>query len=124
MPIENFLTEQELKSYVPELGRLLWSEETDFTPQKIQAYSELNNELSSRGFNPAEIMPRLYIRKAGITEKGRLQRENAVMNFFESIRSYQQRAADLDVLELQPLIDRFAKAKWLTGQNIDAPDYC
>ena len=46
------------------------------------------------------------------------------MNFFESIRSYQQRAADLDVLELQPLIDRFAKAKWLTGQNIDAPDYC
>jgi len=68
MPIENFLIEQELKSYVPELGRLLWSEETDFTPQKIQAYSELNNELSSRGFNPAEIMPRLYIRKAGITE--------------------------------------------------------
>ncbi len=68
MPLEEYLTENDLKSCIPELSRFLWNEETDFTPQKQKAIEEVTMELSSRGFNPAEIMPRLYIRYAGTTE--------------------------------------------------------
>lgn len=68
MPLEEYLTEDDLKSCIPELSRFLWSEETDFTPQKQKAIEEVTLELSNRGFNPAEIMPRLYIRYAGTTE--------------------------------------------------------
>jgi hypothetical protein len=68
MPLEEYLTENDLKSCIPELSRFLWSEETDFTPQKQKAIEEVTLELSNRGFNPAEIMPRLYIRYAGTIE--------------------------------------------------------
>ncbi|HWA05533.1 MAG TPA: hypothetical protein VG961_03220 [Ignavibacteria bacterium] len=68
MPLEEYLTENDIKSCIPELSRFLWIEETDFTPQKQKAIEEVTLELSARGFNPAEIMPRLYIRYAGTAE--------------------------------------------------------
>jgi hypothetical protein len=68
MPLEEYLTEAELKSCIPELHRFLWSEEEDYSMQKQQALNEVRTELISRGFKPAEIMPRLYLRHAGITE--------------------------------------------------------
>lgn len=68
MPFEEYLTEEDLKSCIPELSRFLWMEETDFSAQKQKAIEEVTIELCSRGFNPPEIMPRLYIRHAGISE--------------------------------------------------------
>ncbi|MCC6865760.1 MAG: hypothetical protein IT280_06320 [Ignavibacteria bacterium] len=68
MPIDEFITDEDIKSFVPELSRMLWSEETDFTPQKIQALEIIKTELRSMGYLPAEIMPRLYIRYSGTTE--------------------------------------------------------
>lgn len=69
MPLEEYLTEEDIKSYIPELSRFLWSEETDYTNQKTQAVNEVKLELASRGFNPALINPRLVIRYAGISEE-------------------------------------------------------
>lgn len=68
MPLEEYLTEEDIKSYIPELARFLWSEETDYSNQKTQAVNEVKLELSCRGFNPALINPRLVIRYAGISE--------------------------------------------------------
>lgn len=68
MPLEEYITEADLKSIIPELSRYLWAEEADYSPQKQQAISEVRTELINRGFKPAEIMPRQYIRHSGITE--------------------------------------------------------
>ncbi len=68
MPLEEHLTEEDIKGYIPELARFLWAEETDYSKQKQQAVNEVKLELSSRGFNLAEIMPQLVIRNSGITE--------------------------------------------------------
>lgn len=65
MPLEEHLTEEDIKSYIPELARFLWSEETDYSNQKTQAVNEVKLELTSRGFNPAKINPRLIIRYSG-----------------------------------------------------------
>jgi hypothetical protein len=65
MPLEEHLTEDDIKSYIPELARFLWSEETDYSAQKVQAVNEVKLELASRGFNPAKINPRLVIRYSG-----------------------------------------------------------
>ena len=70
MPLEEHLTEDDIKSYIPELSRFLWTEETDYSSQKKQAVAEVTMELSAKGFNPALVNPRLYIRRSGITETG------------------------------------------------------
>lgn len=68
MPLEEYLTEEDIKKYIPELSRFLWSGEENYLPQKQLAVNEVNSELCIRGYLPAEIMPRLYIRRAGIPE--------------------------------------------------------
>lgn len=68
MPLEEYLTEEDIKKYIPELSRFLWSGELNFLPQKQLAVNEVNSELIIRGYLPAEIMSRLYIRRAGILE--------------------------------------------------------
>ncbi len=45
MQIEEYLTEEDIKSFIPELARFLWSEENDYSPQKKQAINEvMSNE--------------------------------------------------------------------------------
>ncbi len=68
MPLEEHLSEEDIKSSIPELARYLWSEETDYSSQKKQAVNDVTMELTTKGFTPALINPRLYIRRAGIIE--------------------------------------------------------
>lgn len=68
MPLEEHLTEEDIKGYIPELAKFLWAEDTDYSEQKKQAVNEVKLELSSKGFNLAQIMPRLVIRNSGTTE--------------------------------------------------------
>jgi hypothetical protein len=68
MPFEEYLTEQDVKSIIPEISKFLWDSEQDFTPQKNQAVAEVKNEIISQGFIPAEIMPRLYLHNSPIAQ--------------------------------------------------------
>jgi hypothetical protein len=59
MPFKNYVTEKDLKSYIPELSRLLWAEEPDFSGQKAEAENLLVKDLLDRGYSPAAVMPEL-----------------------------------------------------------------
>ena len=65
MPLEEYLTEADIKSLIPELSRYLWTEETDYSPQKKQAVNDVILELSSKGHRLSQINPRLMIRNSG-----------------------------------------------------------
>jgi len=61
MPFKNYVTEKDLKSYIPELSRLLWAEEPDFSGQKAEAENLLIRDLSDRGYSPAAVMHELEL---------------------------------------------------------------
>jgi hypothetical protein len=61
MPFKNYVTEKDLKSYIPELSRLLWAEEADFSGQKAEAENLLVRDLLDRGYSPAAVMPELEL---------------------------------------------------------------
>lgn len=61
MPFKNYVTEKDLKSYIPELSRLLWAEEPDFSGQKAEAENLLVRDLTDRGYSPAAVMPELEL---------------------------------------------------------------
>ncbi len=68
MPLEEYLTEADIKSLIPELSRFMWIDEIDYSPQKKQAISDVMLELSSKGYRLAQINPRLMIRNYGVLE--------------------------------------------------------
>lgn len=61
MSFKNYVTEKDLKSYIPELSRLLWAEEPDFSGQKAEAENLLLRDLTDRGYSPAAVMPGLEL---------------------------------------------------------------
>lgn len=46
----NFVTENDLKGYVPELDRLLWSDQADYSQQKQRAEEIVSLDLIDRGY--------------------------------------------------------------------------
>lgn len=65
MPFQNHITEKDLKAYIPELSKLLWSDETDYSNQKTEAEKLVLMDLADRGYRSIEIMPELILRKPG-----------------------------------------------------------
>ena len=55
----NFVTETELKGYIPELSKYLWNGETTFTAQKGQAERDVLSDLVNKGYLIRQLQPRL-----------------------------------------------------------------
>lgn len=67
MSFQNFVTEEDLKSYIPELSKLLWIDESNFDKQKKESEKIFLADMASRGYRGADIMPELLLRNAGLT---------------------------------------------------------
>lgn len=57
----NFITEPDLKGYAPELDRLLWSDQADYSKQKSVAEITVTNDLISRGYKLRQLQTPLII---------------------------------------------------------------
>ncbi len=65
MPFKNYITEEELKAYLPEITRLLWNDEADYSKQKTEAVKTVIADLVNRGSSPLKLMPELKLRESG-----------------------------------------------------------
>ena len=65
MPLEVFITENDIKSYIPELSKMLWSGQADYSAQKTRAVEHVCQMLKDGGHNTAQVMPRFIIRQSG-----------------------------------------------------------
>jgi hypothetical protein len=65
MPFKNYITEEELKAYMPELARLLWSDEADYSRQGTEAVKTVISDLVNRGYDPVKLMPELVLKEGG-----------------------------------------------------------
>lgn len=65
MPFEIHITEDDIRAYIPELSKLLWSGQADYSAQKSRAVEHVCQMLKDRGHNLAEVMPQYTIRKSG-----------------------------------------------------------
>lgn len=65
MPFINHIVENDLKSLIPEISRLLWSDETDYSLQKAEAEKFVMQDLLDRGFKARDLMPQLVLRNSG-----------------------------------------------------------
>ncbi len=66
MSFQNFVTEEDLKSYIPELSKLLWIDEASFDRQKKESEKLFLSDLADRGYRAADIMPELVLRNSGV----------------------------------------------------------
>jgi hypothetical protein len=65
MPFQNHITEKDLKAYIPELSKLLWSDEADYSNQKTEAERLVLMDLADRGYRSIDVMPEVILRKPG-----------------------------------------------------------
>jgi hypothetical protein len=65
MPFQNHITENDLKAYMPELSRLLWADEADYSRQKNEAEKLVLQDLLDRGYKGVNVMPELILRQSG-----------------------------------------------------------
>ncbi|MBZ0204247.1 MAG: hypothetical protein K8I03_14625 [Ignavibacteria bacterium] len=66
MSFQNFITEEDLRSYIPELSKLLWTDEANFDRQKKESEKLFLNDLADRGYRGTDIMPELMLRNSGL----------------------------------------------------------
>ena len=59
--MNNYVTEKELKGYIPELSKYLWNGENDFSKQRIQAEQIVVSDLSNKGYLIRQLQPKLYL---------------------------------------------------------------
>lgn len=65
MPFKNYITEEELKAYLPELSKLLWSDEVNYSKQMNEAVNTVISDLVYKGYDPTDLMPQLVLRSSG-----------------------------------------------------------
>lgn len=65
MPFEVHITENDIKAYIPELSKMLWSGQADYGAQKGRAIEHVCQMLKDRGHNLAAVMPQYTIRNSG-----------------------------------------------------------
>lgn len=65
MSFQNHITEEDIKAYIPELSRLLWADEADYSRQKSEAEKFVLQDLLDRGYKGVNIMPELLLRQSG-----------------------------------------------------------
>jgi len=65
MPFEVHITEDDIKAYIPELSKMLWSGQPDYSAQKSRAVEHVCQMLKDRGHNMAAVMPQFTIRQSG-----------------------------------------------------------
>jgi len=66
MPLETHITESDIKAYIPELSKMLWSGQADYTAQKDRAIEHVSQMLKDRGHSLQAIMTRFTLRKSGV----------------------------------------------------------
>lgn len=59
--MKNFITETELKGYIPELTKYLWTGETDFSKQKTRAEQIVISDLIDKGYTVRQLQTGLYL---------------------------------------------------------------
>lgn len=62
--MKNYITETDLKAFVPALTKFLWKDEADFSKQKEKAELIVNNDFISRGYNLAFLQVPLVLRES------------------------------------------------------------
>lgn len=67
MPYYNYILEADLKSYIPEISRLVWDDESDFSNQKREAENTVLQDIQSKGYRGIDVMPHLNLRSSGNT---------------------------------------------------------
>lgn len=65
MPFQNHITEKDLKAYIPEISRLLWSDEADYSSQRTESEKLVLMDLADRGYRGIDLMPELVLRMPG-----------------------------------------------------------
>lgn len=65
MSFVNHIAENDLKGYIPEISKLLWADETDYSRQKSEAVKHVIQDLQDRGFKARDLMPELVLRTSG-----------------------------------------------------------
>lgn len=63
--LRNYLTETDLQGYAVKLSGLQWTDETDYTKQKIVSTEKVFNHFSRDGFDLRQLMPHLTLRSSG-----------------------------------------------------------
>lgn len=57
----NYVTETDLKGFIPELTKYLWNGETTFTAQKTQAEQTVISDLTSKGYLIRQLQPKFTL---------------------------------------------------------------
>lgn len=65
MPLEVHIAENDIKAYIPELSKMLWSGQADYSAQKNRAVEHVCQMLKDGGHNVAAVMPQFTIRQSG-----------------------------------------------------------
>lgn len=63
--MKNYITEDYIKGFVPELSRYLWQGETDYSKQKEKAEQIVLNDFLARGYRPVTLQNKLILRESG-----------------------------------------------------------
>jgi len=63
--LKNHIAESYLYGYVPNLTDLLWTDETDYSEQRVKATDYVYNSMIQRNYKPKELMPELILRASG-----------------------------------------------------------
>jgi len=66
--MNNYITERELKGFIPELSKYLWTGENDFSKQKIQAEQSVISDLSNKGYKIRQLQPKIYLDTSGVED--------------------------------------------------------
>lgn len=83
--MKNYLTETDLKGFIPELTKYLWAGETDFSKQKEKAEIIVKNDFINRGYRNAFLRVALKLRESG-TELGETTTGDAVQDKLTRLR--------------------------------------
>ena len=59
--MNNYITERELKGFIPELSKYLWTGENNFDKQKIQAEQIVITDLANKGYLIRQLQPKIYL---------------------------------------------------------------
>jgi hypothetical protein len=82
MPFQIHITETEIKAFIPELSKMLWTGQDDYDAQRKKAIEYVCQELRDRGYTLPELMPEFIIRNNGNTiidkEKTEAQGEDSL----------------------------------------------
>ncbi|RPI19021.1 MAG: hypothetical protein EHM58_03135 [Ignavibacteriae bacterium] len=63
--MKNYITEEYIKGFLPELSRYLWQGETNYNKQKEKAEQIVLNDFLARGYRPVLLQNELVLRENG-----------------------------------------------------------